>query len=68
MINQESINKVLEYLNFKHNKNVYAYKNDQFGHVIKVDFNGKGKIIYPDEIKINNKTTSILAKNEIFVV
>lgn len=68
MIKKEDLKNVLKFLEFSHKKEIYTYKNVALGYTIVVDFAGKGKITYPDGLKVNDGTTSNLSKNENLVV
>lgn len=66
MIKKEDLKNVLEFLGFSHKKEIYTYKNVVLGYTIVVDFAGKGNIIYPDGLKVNDGTTSNLSKKREF--
>lgn len=68
MIDKNNLKKLLEILEFTCKKNIYLYKNKEYGYTITVDFKGKGNIRYPKEIIVNDKTTSNFSHNENFVV
>ncbi len=65
MIKKENINELLDLLNYSKQDEIY-YK--QFNEVmIKVDINNE-KIIYPNELIVNDETTSNFKHPENFVV
>ena len=66
MINKNNFKQLLEILSYTKNKNIY-FKNYGDNCNIVVDFN-KGEIIYPNDLIVNDKTTSNFDKNENFVI
>lgn len=68
MITTKELKDVLIYLGYtEKNKNIYAYYFTDFNCEINVDFNNN-KIIYPSQIKVNEKQTCNFSSNENFVV
>ena len=71
MITVDNLKKVLEELHYtkKKPKEIYEKKYDEYGCVIKVDFDNK-QITYPEDkgMKIHRKTTCNFSENENFVV
>ena len=67
MITQENFAKVLEYLNFKNNNDLYIKKFKEFDCELKVDFKNK-KFEYPKEIEFDGEFTLNFHQKESFVV
>ncbi len=65
MITKENFKDVLRKLNFEEKDNVFIKKFENFE--LKANFNEK-KLIYPNELKVNDLTTSNFSKPENFVV
>ena len=65
MITRENFEKLLNKLGFIKEENIFYKKFDNFE--LKVDFKEE-KLIYPKELKVNDKTTSNFSKPENFVV
>ncbi|MEO1928631.1 MAG: N-6 DNA methylase [Nautiliaceae bacterium] len=65
MITKENFKNVLRKLNFEEKDNVFIKKFGDFE--LKADFNNE-KLIYPNELKVNDLTTSNFSKPENFVV
>ena len=65
MITKENFEDVLKKLNFEEKDNVFIKKFEDFE--LKADFNNE-KLIYPNELKVNDLTTSNFSKPENFVV
>ncbi len=67
MITKNNFKYLLENLKFIENGNIWIKKFNTFDCELKVDFK-KEELIYPKELKINDKTTSNFKANENFVV
>ena len=68
MIDRNNFKQVLRELKFTESKNIFSKKLSSLtGDVMSADWN-KGELIYPDAVKINDRTTCNFAHPENFVV
>ncbi len=67
MIRKENFKEVLKCLNFIQKNDIWTKNFKEFDCELKVDFNEE-KLIYPKELKVNDKTTSNFSSPENFVV
>ncbi len=67
MITKENFKKLLEKLEFIDNNGIYSKNITEFHTELKADFQNE-KLIYPKELKVNDKTTSNFSSAENFVV
>lgn len=65
MITKSNFKNLLSHLEFQENKNIFSKKIN--GHELKVDFSEE-KIIYPNELRVNENQTTNLEKPENYVV
>lgn len=72
MIRKENLERMIQTIGYNRSrkKNVYEKKFAQYDCAIKVDFNGSGTIVYPEEkgMSITRKTTCNFSEPENFVV
>ena len=67
MIDKSNFKELLKKLNFQEKNNIFIKKFDNFDCELKVDFE-KEELVYPEKLKVNDKTTSNFRANENFVV
>ncbi len=67
MITKENFQNLLKKLNFIQKDNIWIKEFKDFDCKLKVDFQ-KQELIYPKNLKVNDKTTSNFKANENFVV